>query len=178
MILIHYLLTIPLHFWFMTRFWSIRPSVQALIPQVHQVAEGDINSMFNTGKYAIFKIGEILDDTTVVLNTTLPNMIPYRPGEVGQLIKIPTYDRATLESGFDFPAWDPVTQTGGIFPVIVRKTLTLNADIDASGKGFRGAQPAGEYTNVCSDGDPDYLHEYYLLRRQWILPEVKGVVLL
>ncbi len=59
---------------------------------------GSVENMYNTGKYAIFKISEIVDDTTVVLNTTLPTMMAYNPGEVGQLIRIPTYDRATLDS--------------------------------------------------------------------------------
>ncbi len=123
--------------------------------------KGEVESMFNTGKYAIFKIGEIIDDTTIVLNTTLPNMKAYMPGEAGQLIKIPTYERATVEPGFDFPAWDPVTKTGGIFPLIIRKTLYLNAEMNASGKGFKGAQPAGQYTNDCSDGNLAYLNGYY-----------------
>ena len=127
---------------------------------------GSVENMYNTGKYAIFKISEIVDDTTVVLNTTLPTMMAYNPGEVGQLIRIPTYDRATLDTGFNFPAWDPVTQTGGIFPVIVRKKLTLNTNMSAVGKGFRGAMPAGQYTGDCADSDPAYLKDYYTATAQ------------
>ena len=135
-------------------------------PPGNEEGKGTVENMYNTGKYAIFKISEIVDDTTVVLNTTLPAMMAYNPGEVGQLIRIPTYDRATLEAGFDFPAWDPVTQTGGIFPVIVRKKLTLNTNMSAVGKGFRGALPAGQYTGDCADSDPAYLKDYYTATAQ------------
>ena len=123
------------------------------------VGKGEVNAMYNTGKYAIFKIGEITNDTTIVLNTTLPGMTPYKSGESGQLIRIPTYDYASVEAGFDFPAWDPVTKTGGVFPVIVRKKLTMNSDMSANGKGFKGGQPAGQYTNDCGASNQGYYVE-------------------
>ena len=85
----------------------------------------------------------------------------YSAGESGQLIKIATYERASVEAGFDFPAWDPVSRTGGVFPLIVRKTLVLNADINADGKGFRGAVSAGNYTGDCSNGNPDFQKGFY-----------------
>jgi len=59
-----------------------------------------------------------------------------------QLIKVPSYDAAVVTSTLTCSPWDSVTaKTGGVLTFMVANTLTLNADIDVSGKGFTGGIP-------------------------------------
>ena len=92
---------------------------------------GQINSLNNVGRYAIVKISEInAGQKLIVFNTTLPpGFTKYTTGEFGQIVRIPTYTRARIAPGFDFPEWDPLTRTGGIFVVLTRKRLELEADL-------------------------------------------------
>jgi hypothetical protein len=123
---------------------------------------GIVNSLNNTGSYAFFKIAEIVSASKcVVLNNTLPELFYLMPGEVGQLIKVPSYAKARLTSSFDFPAWDPVEFVGGVFPLIVGKKLILESDFNADKKGFKGAVPYSQFNGDCST-DTKYLNKYYL----------------
>jgi len=58
-----------------------------------------------------------------------------------QLIKIPYYNSATVDNTLTCQAWDPASGTGGVLAMIIGNTLRLDANIDVTGKGFRGAQP-------------------------------------
>lgn len=117
---------------------------------------GRINAIRNAGKYAIYLV-DTLFGKTIILNNSFPPFanrvddITEQEGSSGQLIRIPTYERARITATFDFPAWDPVSKTGGIFPIMVHKKLSLEADISADGKGFRGAA-ADESGEDCSNG--------------------------
>ena len=57
-----------------------------------------------------------------------------------QLIKVPYYNTATVTSTLTCQPWDSVTKTGGVLVLMVGRTLSLEADIDVSGKGFIGGQ--------------------------------------
>ncbi len=122
--------------------------------------EGKIVSLNSSGKYAILIISEILGDT-IVLNNTLPGMDPYNTGGSAQLFRIPNYENAVINSSFDFPTWDPVTKTGGIFAVFVKRKLRLEDRFSADGKGFKGAVPFETYNGSCSSADPGYVDEQF-----------------
>ena len=125
-------------------------------------SEGGIQSVNNTGKYAFFKIAEIVSASKcVILNNTLPGLIDFASNEVGQLIKVPTYDKARLTSSFSFPAWDPVNYTGGVFPLIVGKKLSLESDLSADSKGLKGGVPDGQYNGDCSSTDIGYQEKFF-----------------
>lgn len=121
---------------------------------------GKIVTLNSSGKYAILIISEILGDT-IVLNNTLPGMDPYNTGGSAQLIRIPNYNHAVINSSFDFPAWDPATKTGGIFAVFVKRKLRLEDRFSADGKGFKGAVPVETYNGSCSSADPRYVTEEF-----------------
>jgi CHU_C Type IX secretion signal domain len=126
-------------------------------------SEGGIQSVNNTGKYAFFKIAEVVSASKcVVLNNTLPGLIDFASNEVGQLIKVPTYNKARLTSSFSFPAWDPVSFTGGVFPIIVGRKLSLEADLSANAKGLKGGVPSDQYTGDCSSTDIEYQEKFFL----------------
>ncbi|MBS0010176.1 MAG: gliding motility-associated C-terminal domain-containing protein [Bacteroidales bacterium] len=74
-----------------------------------------------------------------------------------QVVKVPSYESATVTGELTCPEWDSIAGTGGVLALIVSKKLELEADIDVSGKGFKG----GEVTSM--DGtpynDPDYFYD-------------------
>ncbi len=118
------------------------------------------------GKYAFLIIDEIIygpGDTIVVLNAGLfPEIKPLQADEVAQLIRVPSYKRAVVIGEVVAQPWNG--STGGVVSMFVSTTLTLNADIDVSGLGFRGANWDGDddlYQGVCSHTDPIYDSLYY-----------------
>lgn len=59
-----------------------------------------------------------------------------------QLIKVPSYESATVTGELSCAPWDSISGTGGVLALIVNKKLTLNADIDVRGKGYKGGPAA------------------------------------
>jgi len=55
-----------------------------------------------------------------------------------QIIKVPSFNAAEVDGILTCHPWDSVSSTGGVLAVIVGRTLSLNADIDVTGKGFKG----------------------------------------
>jgi hypothetical protein len=121
---------------------------------------GQVQNLWNTGKYTIVKILEIIPALDlIVINTKLPQFIEYHTGEFGQLVKVSSYEKARLTSSFNFPQWDSVNKTGGVFPIIVSKKLILETNFSADGKGFLGAVPDGQYNGSCSSTDTAGYHK-------------------
>jgi gliding motility-associated-like protein len=87
-----------------------------------------------------------------------------------QLVKIPSYYSVVINGpGFTCPAWDSLSGTGGVLAMIVRDTLTLNYDIDVSGKGFKGGAP------VNGDGICTYLSSnFYSYNNSYTNSGLKG----
>jgi hypothetical protein len=56
-----------------------------------------------------------------------------------QLIQVPFYDSPTVTATLTSQAWSSTTGTGGVLAMMVGKKLTLNVDINVTGKGFNGA---------------------------------------
>ena len=77
-----------------------------------------------------------------------------------QIIRVPSYNSASVEATLTCPAWDTITKVGGVLTMIVGKTLTLNADIDVSGKGNLGGEIYSG-TGSCADiaGNNNFLYD-------------------
>jgi len=116
----------------------------------------------NTGRYAFFKVTEKLVDT-LVLNTGIgSDFLSLGPGEMAQLIRVPSFRYANVTStGLKADAWNRVTGTGGVVALFVQGVLRLDGDIDVSGLGFEGASGSTDviYTAGCS-ADTDTLNFY------------------
>lgn len=65
-----------------------------------------------------------------------------------QLIKVPSYADAFVSSDITCTPWDSTNGTGGVVAMIVEGALTLNADIDVSGKGYKGGS-AVQGNGIC-----------------------------
>ena len=83
----------------------------------------------------------------------------FDPGSGIQIIKVPSYNSAVVDAVLTCQPWDSVTKTGGVLAVITGRTLTLNANIDVSGKGFKGgAITTGK--GICNVTNPIKLDKY------------------
>ncbi|MCD6200405.1 MAG: gliding motility-associated C-terminal domain-containing protein [Bacteroidales bacterium] len=117
---------------------------------------GDPQNPNNAGKYE-FLIIQTVAGNQVIFTVDLTNTYD-NDGDI-QLIKVPGYTNVTVSGTLTCPPWDSLSGTGGVLAVIVGNTLTMQADIDVSAKGFRGGVPVdgnGECTNVDAGYDALY----------------------
>lgn len=107
----------------------------------------------NTGKYSFLLIEGIVGNTVILNATVNPEILPNGPGEMAQLIRVPSYHNAEVTSLLTADSWDPAAGEGGIVTFFVGGVLRLSADIDVSGKGLWGARVSSdpyEYGGDCS----------------------------
>ncbi len=98
----------------------------------------------------------IITDITGSQVTFQADMIhSYDAGGHVQLIRARGFDNATVTGTLTCDPWDPVSGTGGVVAMIVGNTLTLEADIDVSDKGFLGGASVERPSGTCS-GVTDY----------------------
>ncbi len=67
-----------------------------------------------------------------------------------QLISVPYYHAPIVNTTLHARPWSPTNGTGGVFAMIVGRKLTLNADIDLTGTGLKGA-PGTDGIGDCID---------------------------
>ena len=105
---------------------------------VGESLQGNYQNVVGTpGQYEIVVISSInTGSRTVYFSRTLLNA--YSSDAKIQLIKVRSYRNAVVNSELTCQAWDSTTSKGGVLVFMVKGVLTLNADIDVSGKGFRG----------------------------------------
>ncbi len=96
---------------------------------------GNIINLGNAGNYEFAKIQSI-EVNDKILNLTC-NLVNNYTDSMFQVIKVPSYNNATVTSNLTCTPWNG--QIGGVLVLIVNNTLTLNADVDVSNKGFRGS---------------------------------------
>jgi gliding motility-associated-like protein len=78
-----------------------------------------------------------------------------------QLVRVPYYNSASVDSKLTCAAWDSTAKTGGVLALIVGGSLSLNADIDVEGKGFAGGK-ISTGTGICITTNPlVYDLDYY-----------------
>jgi PKD repeat protein len=103
---------------------------------------GDIDDLSNAGLFEKAEIQSV-SGTEITFKNLLVN--EYDVNGSVQLISLPQYENATVDNPLTGFTWDGFT--GGVVAIEVENTLTLNADIVATGIGFRG----GALNQVSSD---------------------------
>ncbi len=98
---------------------------------------GSINSYAKSGNYEMFTVQSI-SFNVVTLNEIIGKLYSI-PGSV-QLVRVPEYGDVDIDGTVLGGAWNGTT--GGIISLISTGTISFNADIDATGIGFRGANVA------------------------------------
>ena len=90
------------------------------------------------GWHEFMTVLSVVDSTnTIVFRNNIVNSSFHLPSGL-QIIKVPSYNAAVVEGDLTCQPWDSVTKTGGILTAIIGRALSLNANIDVSGKGFKG----------------------------------------
>ena len=107
-----------------------------LIIQMTGVSQ-DGTSVNGAGRYEFNIIDGILGSDVTL---TSPVAFDYNTGEIVQLVRVPSYKNAEIVGELTCLQWDRQNGTGGVLALMVDDVLTFNANIDVSGKGFRGAQ--------------------------------------
>ena len=111
------------------------------------------------GKYEIILIKDIVGNK-IVFKAVLANS--YEAEGLVQLIRVPYFERASINAEVTCKAWDG--SSGGVLALMVSDTLFLNANINVTGKGFKGAVPKG-YSDLgsiaCSATDTSLYKSYY-----------------
>ena len=124
--------------------------VQIIVPESPLYGSAQ-NYCGSPGKYE-FLVVEATESTTRTIwfrNNLINN---YNPVADVQLIKVPSYGSADVNATITCQPWDSTKKTGGVLTMIVRNTLTLNADIDVSGKGFAGGALSSG-AGLCAEPD-------------------------
>jgi gliding motility-associated-like protein len=113
---------------------------------------GSVTSYNNAGLYEYNVIQNVSgNNVTLKYNTTRNYDIP--AGKV-QFVKTPSFTNYVVTRGITAMAWNG--SKGGIVSLRVANTLTLTADINVTGKGFRGGQPLNSTNVACNKIDYFY----------------------
>jgi len=105
---------------------------------------GDMTDLNGTGQYEYNRIVAIQgNDLTLELA-----LVHTYPGTGTQVVGFPILAAANVTSPLVPQAWNGIT--GGVIALEVTNTLTITADIEASGSGFRGGQAVAITDNNCS----------------------------
>jgi gliding motility-associated-like protein len=127
----------------------------AIIDSSNTAAFGNITDYKSAGNYEYnyvkSKTGNQIELKNKILRTyEIPN------GKV-QLIRVPYYQNYTANSKLTCLPWDG--NIGGVLVFNVANTLTLNNDIDVSGRGFRGGTMQNSNFNGVSCGMTDFFFQ-------------------
>ena len=95
---------------------------------------GTVTNYLEAGNYELLTIFDVNNNVITFNEALLKNYDAFN-GKV-QLVSVPQYTDADIVSDVIAPAWDG--KTGGVIAFQASGTVSMNANIDASGKGFRG----------------------------------------
>lgn len=120
---------------------------------------GDLGQENAVGKFEIAYVCDVLGNQVSFQYTLENNYAPNNSftGKM-QMIKIPQYPHINVNGTLTAPAWNG--STGGILIIEGRDSITLNADIDMNGRGFRGGS-AQVVSNPCTMSTNDPTRFYY-----------------
>ena len=131
----------------------------AKISESNSSSFGDIQEIRSAGLFEKNEIAAI-NGNVVSLKYLLVN--EYDPAGLVQLVSFPVYENAVVTEIISATPWDG--DKGGVIALEINNNLDLQASIDASGSGFRGAQ-----TNTVSS-DCNFLtnaNEYHYSLSNW-----------
>jgi gliding motility-associated-like protein len=124
----------------------------AVVDSSNSASFGTVANYRNAGNYE-FNYVKSRAGNVVELKNVINRQYDVPAGKV-QLVRVPYYQDVTVSSTLTCLPWDG--RKGGILVLNVRNTLTLNADLDVSEKGFRGGQPLFNSTVHCNKTDYYY----------------------
>ena len=93
------------------------------------------------GRHEFLTIFSVDDDLNKIVfrnNIVNTGVNGFDTGSGVQIIRVPSYNSAEVNAVLTCQPWDSITNTGGVLTAIIGRTLSLNADINVTGKGFKG----------------------------------------
>ncbi len=81
-----------------------------------------------------------------------------------QVVRVPYYNSAEVNGVLTCNAWDEdplFPKTGGVLALTIGRTITLTADIDVTGKGFKGGSVFSGASGICQVTDLSYQGDVY-----------------
>ena len=128
----------------------------AVIDSTNTAAFGSITDYKNAGNYEYnyvkSKAGNIIE-----LKNKLTRQYEIPAGKV-QLVRVPYFNDVLVSGTLTCLPWDG--NKGGILVFNVADSLTLNANIDVSGKGFRGAVGSNSLATVAICHETKYYYNF------------------
>lgn len=116
------------------------------------------NYVGRPGKHEFLIIQSLEPGNKIVFRNNI--LTAFNVNGVLQIIKVPSFNAAVVDnSDLTCMKWDSTSKTGGVLAIIVGKTLTLNKNIDVTGKGFAGGAIAVG-TGLCVMSDETTLNKY------------------
>ena len=131
----------------------------AVIDSTNTATFGTITDYKNSGNYE-FNYVKNKAGNSIELKNILTRQYDIPVGKV-QLIRVPYYSNLTTTDTLTCLPWDG--NKGGVLAVNVQNTLTLNADINVSGKGFRGGQALTNIPGTGMYNQTDYAYPANLI---------------
>ncbi len=103
---------------------------------------GNIQSIFGEpGMHEFMIIQSVnLGTNEIVFRNDL--LKTYDPNGSVQILRVPYYNSATVTGDLTCDPWNSTTKKGGVLALVIGRSIKLNANIDLSGKGFRGGADA------------------------------------
>lgn len=126
----------------------------AIIDSNNTSSFGSITNYRNCGNYEFNYIKSISNNTIELKNLLLKNY-DFNDGKV-QLVRVPYYQNLSTTNTLTAKAWDGTT--GGVLAINVAQTLTLNQNIDVSGKGFRGGSSVNPFNSSLTCFENNYTY--------------------
>jgi len=121
----------------------------ATINTANTAAYGNLTNLNDAGNYELSTIDSVSGNVVTLMATPCQS---YDPTGRVQLIRVYTDTNATVTGNLTCQPWNGTT--GGVVVLEITDTLTLNADIDVTGDGFRGG---AFVTGGFSCGDQNYI---------------------
>lgn len=126
----------------------------AIIDSSNSSAFGTVTNYKNAGNYE-FNYIKSKSGNIIELKNVVTKQYDVTNGKV-QLVRVPYYQDVTFTFNLTCLPWDG--SKGGIVALNVQNTLTLNANIDVSGKGFKGGIGYNSQNNTldCFENNYNY----------------------
>ncbi len=138
-------------------------------PQPYNFGQVTAIGLNEAGTYEIILIQEVVGDTVVFKSFLNDN---YDVDGLVQLIKVPSFKSASVDGKLTSDPWDG--EKGGVLALMVSDTLFLNANINVTGKGFRGADSL-QSNGDCAESDSAlYASQYFNKNTPAISAGLKG----
>lgn len=126
----------------------------AIVDSTNSAAFGNVLNYRNAGNYEYNLVDQVSGNSIILRNVILKQYD--FPGAAVQLVRIPSYQTATIIDKLTSLPWNG--KIGGILAFDVRDTLIMAADMDVTGKGFAGGKAINSLVLQSNCSQNEYIY--------------------